>query len=116
MSAAAFTPRCLVANAGTVLAAAALASLDPTLPTTFDPVAFLADLKAARCRVHLMRPATVFWPGDDRPSYFILWPPRTGAFDGYRAVMAKRHGAVEACPDNADLVAARLVELNRWAS
>ncbi len=89
---------------------------DPAALAVFDPVAFLADLKAAGCRVHLGLPATVFRPEDDRPSYMISWPPQAGAFQGYCAVMAKWSDPMGACPNHVDLVAARLVELNGWAA
>ena len=118
MSRPVMTRRRLIASAGTVLVAAALSaggvaalaieapSSGSVLPTTFDAVAFLADLKAAGCRVYLALPATVFRPEDDRATYFIA-PSR-----GYTDVMAKWHEALETYPDAHERVVARLVEMN----
>ncbi|MGI4764664.1 MAG: hypothetical protein ACRYGP_06325 [Janthinobacterium lividum] len=111
--------RRLVASAGTVLVAAALPtgvvaalatetpSSGPVLPTTFDAVAFLADMKAAGCRVCLALPASVFRPEDDWSTYFIA------PSQGYAAVMAKWSDAMAAYPDAHERVVARLVEMKR---
>ncbi len=105
-------------TAGAFALPAAISALAAEMPCTspmarapFDAAAFLADLKAAGCRVHLALPATVFRPEDDRPTYLISWPPQTGAFQGYCAVMAKWSDAMEACSDHVDLVTARLAEM-----
>ena len=72
----------------------------------FDPVAFLADLHAAGCRVALSAPGTCFRPGDERATYFIRPAP------GYTAVMARWHEALSACPDHVERVVACLTA--RW--
>ncbi len=78
---------------------------EPRRPMTFDAAAFLADLKAAGCRVTLEIPGTRF-RGDEAPTYFIA-PSR-----GYTAVMAKWGKAIAACPDHVAQVTARLAEMH----
>ncbi len=108
--------RRLVASVGTVLVAAALPtggvaalatetpSSGPILPTTFDAVAFLADLKAAGCDVLLSTPGTCFEPGDEVSTYFIRPGP------GYCAVITRWHEAMEACSDHVGQVVVLLAE------
>ncbi len=75
-------------------------------PAAFDPATFVADLRAAGCRVVLSAPGTQFDPSDEVPTYFIRPAP------GYTAVMARWHDALAACPDHVGRVVAVLIE--RW--
>ncbi len=77
-------------------------------PTAFDAIAFMADLRAAGCRVVVSTPGTRFEPSDEVPTYFIR--PALG----YPAVMARWHDALAACPDHVGVVVAHLTAANGW--
>ena len=76
-------------------------------PVAFDPAAFVADLRAAGCRVVVGGPIR---PSDLPDGYFIA-PSR-----GYPAVMARWSDAMEACPDHIERVVARLGDMSGWTS
>ncbi len=97
-------------SAGIVKALAAeMPCPGPAALAMFDPVAFLADLHAAGCRVALSAPGTCFGPGDERATYFIAPADGRGFGDAYSDVMLRWHEATANHPDPVGAVVAILI-------
>ena len=112
----ALTRRGLVQGGAVVLGAAVAgipASARPTLPTAFDPAAFVDDLLAAGYRVSAYVGVPCGGLSVEPPSYIIRPPPGRGFGAAYTAVMSRWADAIGACPDHIERVVAYVFERHR---
>ena len=78
------------------------------MSAAFDPAAFVADLRAAGCRVVLSTPGTRFGPGDEAATYIIGPADGHGFGDAYSDVMMRWADALAASRENVERVVAHL--------